>query len=225
MLDITEHKKHLITLFLNILDNRNLSSTLGFKGGTALYLFYNLDRFSTDLDFNIVDKAFIADQMTFEIKKSLEMIEYRDKRYTYFWLASYLKGQHKVKVEVRKREFPDKNVIKDFRGYSCRVLDKGSMFANKLCAITNRKVLQNRDLYDAWFMFKQDFPINDEIVSFRLDKTVSEHSKDIVKLIDKLPERYRILNGLGSVLNESKRVWVKNNLLKELRKYLVVLQG
>jgi predicted nucleotidyltransferase component of viral defense system len=224
MLDITDHKRKLITLFLDILDNRNLSSTLGFKGGTALYLFYNLDRFSTDLDFNVVDEEFSVDEMRLEIEKKLEVLDYRDKKFTYFWLCSYQKGQHKIKVEVSKREFPDRYKIRDFRGYSCRVLDKGSMFAHKLCAITNRKVLQNRDLYDSWFMFNQNFPINEEIVNFRLNKTVSEYSKELVELIDRLPEGYNILNGLGSVLDQSRRDWVKQNLLKELRKYFIVLQ-
>jgi predicted nucleotidyltransferase component of viral defense system len=222
MLNIEEHKRELVTLFLNILDDRNLSTTLGFKGGTALYLFYDLDRFSTDLDFNMIEDSLDPKEMTLEIEKSLRLIEYREKRFTHFWLCSYQKGQHKIKVEVNKREFSnDSYTIKDFRGYSCRVLDKGSMFAHKLCAITERKVLQNRDLYDSWFMFSNDFPINEKIVEERLDKSVSEYCEDIVKVIDTLPDSYNILNGLGSVLNKSKRGWVKRDLLKELRKYLV----
>jgi predicted nucleotidyltransferase component of viral defense system len=222
MLNIEEHKKQLITLFLNILDDRNLSTTLGFKGGTALYLFYDLDRFSTDLDFNMIEDSLDPKEMTLEIEKSLRLIEYREKRFTHFWLCSYQKGQHKIKVEVNKREFSnDSYTIKDFRGYSCRVLDKGSMFAHKLCAITERKVLQNRDLYDSWFMFSNDFPINEKIIEERLDKSVSEYCEDIIELIDTLPDRYNILNGLGSVLSKSKREWVKRDLLKELRKYLV----
>jgi hypothetical protein len=95
------------------------------------------------------------------------------------------------------------------------------MFAHKLCAITERKVLQNRDLYDSWFMFSNDFPINEKIIEERLDKSVSEYCEDIIELIDTLPDRYNILNGLGSVLSKSKREWVKRDLLKELRKYLV----
>jgi predicted nucleotidyltransferase component of viral defense system len=222
MLNIEEHKRELVTLFLNILDDRNLSTTLGFKGGTALYLFYDLDRFSTDLDFNMIEDSLDPKEMTLEIEKSLRLIEYREKRFTHFWLCSYQKGQHKIKVEVNKREFSnDSYTIKDFRGYSCRVLDKGSMFAHKLCAITERKVLQNRDLYDSWFMFSNDFPINEKIIEQRLDKSFSEYCEDIVKVIDTLPDRYNILNGLGSVLNKSKREWVKRDLLKELRKYLV----
>jgi predicted nucleotidyltransferase component of viral defense system len=222
MLDIQEHKKQLITLFLNILDNRNLSTNLGFKGGTALYLFYNLDRFSTDLDFNMVEESLDPKEMTLEIEKSLKLIEYREKRFTHFWLCSYKKGQHKIKVEVNKRQFPnDKYEIKDFRGYSCRVLDEGSMFAHKLCAITERKVLQNRDLYDSWFMFSKDFPINEDIVENRLGKSLSTYCGELVELIDNLSEGYNILNGLGSVLDKKRRDWAKDNLLKELRKYLV----
>ena len=34
-----------------------LSSLLAFKGGTSLMFFYGLPRFSTDLDFNILDRT------------------------------------------------------------------------------------------------------------------------------------------------------------------------
>jgi predicted nucleotidyltransferase component of viral defense system len=221
MLDIQTHKKYIIKLFLDILSNENLSVTLGFKGGTALYLFYNLDRFSTDLDFDIIDKDFKPKQMTLEIEKSLEIKEYREKRYTHFWLCSYSKGQHKIKVEVSKREHQNDYEVKDYRGYSCRILTKECMFAHKLCAITERTVLQNRDLYDSWFMFSNNFPVKEEILIERLGKNLSEYSKDLVEVIDNLPKDYNILNGLGSVLDMKRREWVKENLLKELRKYLV----
>jgi predicted nucleotidyltransferase component of viral defense system len=221
MLDIQTHKKYIIKLFLDILSNENLSVTLGFKGGTALYLFYNLDRFSTDLDFDIINKDFKPKQMTLEIEKSLEIKEYREKRYTHFWLCSYSKGQHKIKVEVSKREHQNDYEVKDYRGYSCRILTKECMFAHKLCAITERTVLQNRDLYDSWFMFSNNFPVKEEILIERLGKNLSEYSKDLVEVIDNLPKDYNILNGLGSVLDMKRREWVKENLLKELRKYLV----
>jgi predicted nucleotidyltransferase component of viral defense system len=221
MLDIQTHKKYIIKLFLDILSNENLSVTLGFKGGTALYLFYNLDRFSTDLDFDIIDKDFKPKQMTLEIEKSLEIKEYREKRYTHFWLCSYSKGQHKIKVEVSKREHQNDYEVKDYRGYSCRILTKECMFAHKLCAITERTVLQNRDLYDSWFMFSNNFSVKEEILIERLGKNLSEYSRNLVEVIDNLPKDYNILNGLGSVLDMKRREWVKENLLKELRKYLV----
>jgi hypothetical protein len=170
----------------------------------------------------MVEESLDPKEMTLEIEKSLKLIEYREKRFTHFWLSSYQKGQHKIKVEVNKRKFPnDRYEIKDFRGYSCRVLDKGSMFAHKLCAITERRVLQNRDLYDSWFMFSKDFPINEDIVENRLGKSLPTYCEELVEVIENLHEGYNILNGLGSVLSRNKREWVKQNLLKELRKYLV----
>jgi hypothetical protein len=70
-------------------------------------------------------------------------------------------------------------------------------------------------------MFSKDFPINEDIIEERLAKSVSEYCEELVELIDNLPNSYKILNGLGSVLDNNKREWVKQNLLKELRKYLI----
>lgn len=221
MLDIGVHKKYITKPFLDILSNSNLSVTLGFKGGTALYFFYDLDRFSTDLDFDIVNEEFKVEEMTLEIEKTLKVEEFKKKKYTDFWLCSYSKGQHKIKVEVNRREYPNDYEVKDFRGYSCQILTKDCMFAHKLCAITNRRTLQNRDLYDSWFMFSNDFPIKEEIVIERTGKGIAEYSKELVGFIDNIPENHNILNGLGSVLERDRREWVKENLVKELRKFLV----
>jgi flagellin-specific chaperone FliS len=70
-------------------------------------------------------------------------------------------------------------------------------------------------------MFSNNFPVKEEILIERLGKNLSEYSKDLVEVIDNLPKDYNILNGLGSVLDMKRREWVKENLLKELRKYLV----
>ena len=38
----------------DIYTDASISSLLGFKGGTCVYLFYNLPRFSVDLDFDLL---------------------------------------------------------------------------------------------------------------------------------------------------------------------------
>lgn len=43
-----------VKILKKIYQNPLLQTTLGFKGGTALYLFYKLPRFSTDLDFDLI---------------------------------------------------------------------------------------------------------------------------------------------------------------------------
>ena len=40
----------------DIYSDKELALSLGFKGGTALMFFYNLPRFSVDLDFNLLDR-------------------------------------------------------------------------------------------------------------------------------------------------------------------------
>ena len=63
MLDIQKHKFILVSILKDIYSDVSLGSIFGFKGGTAFYLFYNLPRFSVDLDFNLLD-----------IKKSIYII-------------------------------------------------------------------------------------------------------------------------------------------------------
>lgn len=57
MFDISSHKYYLVRILKDIYSDPLLSSVLGFKGGTAHMLFYNLPRFSVDLDFNLLDKT------------------------------------------------------------------------------------------------------------------------------------------------------------------------
>ena len=48
------HKSHLQRLLIEIVDDPTLSQSLAFKGGTCAAMFGYLDRFSVDLDFDLV---------------------------------------------------------------------------------------------------------------------------------------------------------------------------
>ena len=129
-------------------------------------------------------------------------------------MGGYEKGLQKVKVEINLRKFPNEYEIKDFRGYSVLVMKPEFMFAHKLCAVLDRKNLQNRDLYDMWFMFEKNFSINKDIVKLRSGKELKEYFKDLLKLVDSLPEDYDILSGLGEVLSRSKKDWSLSSYYK-----------
>ena len=49
------HKSSFLSVLRAIYSDPDLRSVLGFKGGTAALLFYNLPRFSVDLDFDLLD--------------------------------------------------------------------------------------------------------------------------------------------------------------------------
>ena len=55
MLDINRHRFFLVQILKDIYSDISLGNYLGFKGGTALMFFYELPRFSVDLDFNLLD--------------------------------------------------------------------------------------------------------------------------------------------------------------------------
>ena len=54
-MDTNKHKFFMLQLLKDIFNDALLSSVLAFKGGTATMFFHNLPRFSTDLDFNLLD--------------------------------------------------------------------------------------------------------------------------------------------------------------------------
>ena len=57
MLDRNFHKTILLQILKDIYTNASIGPALGFKGGTAAHFFYDLDRFSVDLDFDLLKET------------------------------------------------------------------------------------------------------------------------------------------------------------------------
>jgi len=220
-LDIAIHKNILIRILKDIYTEPTLGPILGFKGGTACYLFYGLNRFSVDLDFDLLDLK--KEDYVFEVvKKILEnygtLKEVFKKRYNLFYLLSYkekIEGAQNIRVEINRRDFGSNYEIKSYLGISMKVMKKEDMFAHKLVALYERKARTNRDLYDVWFFLQNNWPINVEIVEKRTKMKFQEFLKRCLSLIEKINERH-ILAGMGELLDEKTKNWAKKNLKKEL---------
>ena len=155
-LDITKHKTILTNILIDIYKEDLLGSSLGFKGGTASMLFYNLPRFSTDLDFDLLNNdgntEDVIKTMTQLLSKKYDVKEQIEKYNTLFWLVSYGDGLINIKIEVSTREKPfDTYDIKTLYGIKLKVSKIGDMIANKMVAATERAVTANRDLFDIHF--------------------------------------------------------------------------
>ena len=216
MLNKERHEIILKQILKDVFKNNKLQGQLAFKGGTCLYIFYNLNRFSTDLDFNLITKEFDFQEFTQILEKYIKIEDFFSKRNTWFWLGTYEKGLQKIKVEVSKRDFPDKYINKNYFGILIPTMQPEYMFAHKLCAITDREKLQNRDLFDSWFMFEQQWEPNEEIIKIRTRESKTEYFKKLIEFINKNANKKNILDGLGEVLDEKQKNWVKNNLIEEL---------
>ena len=65
---------------------------MGFKGGTAAFMFYNLPRFSVDLDFDLLDETQeynVFNKIEKIVKHYGKIKEARKKRFNLFFLISY----------------------------------------------------------------------------------------------------------------------------------------
>ena len=214
------HKNILIKILKDIYTNDHLGPILGFKGGTAAYLFYNLNRFSVDLDFDLLDKE--KEEYVFnEVKKILEnygtIKQSQKKRYNFLYILSYSgkeEGAQNIKVEINRRDFGSKYVVKSYLGISMKVMVQEDMFAHKMCAMYERIGKANRDIFDVWFFLQNNWPINTEIIEKRTNMKFKEFIQRCIYLLNKMSKQ-NILSGIGELITEKQKDWVRKKLKSE----------
>lgn len=220
-LNQTIHKNLLIRVLKEIFSHPKVGPLLGFKGGTAAYLFFQLDRFSVDLDFDLLDTSKV-DLVFTEIQAILGnfgVLRIADKkRYSLIFILSYedkVPDAQNVKVEVNLRNFGSRYMIKPYLGIPMKVMIPEDMAANKIVAFYERMGKANRDIYDIYFMLSHNWRINHEIVELRTGLAIGEFLDQCCIMLENANSR-GIMNGLGEVLSLEQKTWVRNHLVKEL---------
>lgn len=218
MLDINKHKFFLVSVLKDIYSDTLLATSLGFKGGTAQMLFYNLPRFSVDLDFNLLKKEKSNEVFNSLRKVLLKYGKIRDEAEKHFGLIlvlDYGANERNLKVEISNRIYPDNYEVKNYLGIPVMVMMKSDMFSHKLCALLDRKQLTNRDIFDIYFYMKERTPINKTIIEERMNKNLEEYLDLCIWRLKKINPAY-LLNGLGELLDQDLKTFVKNNLKTEV---------
>lgn len=228
-LDQNTHRRMMLRILSDISSDAFLVNNLGFKGGTACYFLYGLDRFSVDLDFDSLgaEKDELIKNRLLELLKKYGTVKTKTSiklKYSdqYQALKIDLSTRHDIN---QKNSYEVKDIVS---GVSLKVLKKEDIFAHKLIALTSRggndepddEVLANRDLYDINFFFKKMWTFNEEIILLHANKTVEEYLKYAIKFIERNVDEKNILNRLGELVGDEKREWIKNNLKNEVIKEL-----
>lgn len=214
--DRPTHQRYLSLLLTDIV--KVFSEKLAFKGGTCAYFFYNLPRFSFDLDFDMREPFSSADtdRLREVVSRHGRFKEYHDKQYTLFGVFDYGKGHPNIKIEVNKRLWKN-NVYKPawLLGTALFISDETTLLTNKLVALTDRKTAVARDLYDGWYYLKAGFPVSGKLVSERTGKTLEDYFRSLIAFIRKTYTPRNLLQGLGEALDAKQKAWAKAHLIGE----------
>jgi predicted nucleotidyltransferase component of viral defense system len=215
--DYAKHKNILLQILKDIYTDTSIAPYLGFKGGTAAFLFYDLNRDSFDLDFDLLDKS--KEQTVFETAQKIvasygKIVDSQIKRFNLINIISYDTKSQNVKIEINRRDFGSHYELKTLLGISMMVMVKEDMFANKLMAMYERVGKTSRDIYDVWFFLKNIWPINKEIVEQCSGMPFKELLQKLIDQMEKMDNR-NILVGLGESLTESQKDWARAKLRSE----------
>lgn len=216
-LDTTTHKTILFQILKDIYSDTTISPYLGFKGGTAALMFYGLDRFSVDLDFDLLDdnqEDYVFARVTKIVSKYGTLKEARRKRFNLFILLSYQDKARNVKVEINRRQFGSNYDIRTYLGVSMQVMVVEDMFAHKLMAMYERIGKTSRDIYDVWFFLKSRTLINKDLVELRAKMPFEQLVEKCIDKLEKMSNR-RILDGVGELITTSQKDWAKAKLREE----------
>lgn len=198
--------------------SHEMGKFLAFKGGTLTYLVHRLDRFSTDIDLDLLDdvqEGSIVDAIREILPLHGEIKNETIGKTLHRRIFRYDERSMNIKIELNKRRWKHNTYESiSLDGALITSMTPDCIFANKLVALSER--FANRDLYDVYFFLRERFPINESLI---IERTGLPLKKFLQKLVKELPKHFKensVLSGLGEVLDEKQKSWVKKHLLDEV---------
>jgi len=201
-----------------------MSDEIVFKGGTCLYKFYKLNRFSEDLDFTLrkrinfrknFDKV-LADIELLNIKGTIKEIKeyknainirlllngplYKGSKTSQCFIPLNISMKENIVLNPKKESVI--SMYKEIPNFEVFIMQEQEILAEKVRAILTRE--KPRDIYDLWFLLSK------KNTAFKL------------ALVNKKLNRYDFkfnLQKFVAKINKGKGLWdldLKNLVLKEL---------
>jgi hypothetical protein len=222
MLDINRHRFFLVQILKDMYSDIELANCLGFKGGTALMFFYDLPRFSVDLDFNLIHAE--QEEMAYrKVRRILlkygKIYDEARKHFGPLIVLDYGVDERKLKIEMSNRLFENRYEIKNLLGINVKVMVGEDMFAHKLCALLDRNAVANRDVFDCWFFMQRQTPVNKDLVESRMGMPLHQYLQACIERIEEISEK-GFLQGMGELLDTKMKRFVRLQLHSEVIRLL-----
>ena len=195
--------EYLQTQILKALSLSKFNDSVSFLGGTCLRFAYGIDRFSEDLDFDLIKKKeFDVDELMNDIKSRLQLqgfeidvrIKTTEKIHIIFFkfknvLREFGFNVHRDEKILIKFEIdfdPYENIATETKfadsfneRFPMMVNSKETLFAQKVLAIVFRPYQKGRDFYDlVWFLSQRNLEPNYEI--FRETGIAIENRQELI---------------------------------------------
>lgn len=225
MLNNNKHLSFMLKILKEIFTNPKIANTLGFKGGTMAMFFYDLPRFSVDLDFDLLkesDDENVYSELINILPNFGKIKDHYKKHNTIFFLLSYGERDHNIKIEINRRNLDSKYEVKNYLGISMNIITEPDMVAHKMCALFERYGKVNRDLFDVHFFLQKGMEPNEKIIRQRLGFSYGVFLEKIIKKIENNPPT-DILQGLGELIDEKQKTYLKSKFVDDLL-FLLKLQ-
>lgn len=221
------HKIQQLRLLTALIDDPYLAQLIVFKGGTCATLLGYLDRFSVDLDFDIVENADKKkiNKLIMDCASSLGLTIQKKSARTLFYVFKYKskpgeRNSLKLSLISGKTDYNlyEKKYIADIdRFVNCETVE--TMFAHKLVALTDRykknKTVAFRDIYDIHHFFEKGYFYIPEIIKFRTGKNIIDYLQEVVQFIEKKVSEKQITEEMNFLLPKDKFEVIRKRLKQE----------
>ena len=179
--------------------------------------FYELPRFSVDLDFNLIQvekQAVVYDKIRKILLKYGSIHDEAQKFYGLILVLDYGFAERKLKVEISNRAFEDRYEVKNLLGIPVKVMVAADMFAHKLCALLDRSVFTNRDVFDCWYFMSKQIPVNKSIIENRMQMPYANYLQQCIDKLENTKGK-SMLQGLGELMDQNIKLFVRTRLRSE----------
>lgn len=222
------HRGQLYKLLIEIADNSLLSRGLIFKGGTCAAMQGCLDRFSVDLDFDLVlnvSKNLIKKELGQVFSDlGLEIKSQSSTTVQYVLRYSGSKGsRNTLQFDAVGFSMPENITqpvfLADINRYlDCQTIE--TMFSHKLVAVLDRHhqhaTIAGRDIYDIHHFFINGYRYNSGIIQKRTDLPLKQYLKNLVEFIEKNVTQTIINEDLNALLPPQKFRAIRKSLKPEV---------
>lgn len=226
------HKSHLHRLLMEIVDQPVLAQALAFKGGTCAAMLGYLDRFSIDLDFDVlpgVNEASLRglfhqvfDQLGYSVKLEFENALIFALRY-----PSRPGQRNTMKISANSFTFAANKYRIQYFTEIDRLINSQTietMFAHKLIAITDRYAqhgaIAGRDIYDIHHFFVQGYSYHPEVIRERAGTDPVIYLRRLLEFIQEHINQTIIDEDLNSLLPYKKFQQIRKILIPETVSFL-----